>query len=125
MLAINLHNKLRSQVALGNGVNKNGTTLPKATNMYELTWNNTIEAVAQSWADQCNWSHNVSDGKGGSFGQNNAVQTYSGGFWNISAALDYSIRAWYIELERDGLDSLVLSTQNANHFTQVGFKRLQ
>lgn len=37
MVGLNAHNTLRSTVALGNAVNKNGTKLPKATNMLRVS----------------------------------------------------------------------------------------
>ena len=30
---------------------------PGAANMRKLVWNNELEAVAQRWADQCNFGH--------------------------------------------------------------------
>jgi len=51
------HNQTRSQLALGefSGLN---SLFPIATNMKRLQWDKKLEAVAQSWASQCQWEHN-------------------------------------------------------------------
>lgn len=43
---LNEFNYLRVRIASGQATNKNGTTLPKATNMYKLTWSRVLETKA-------------------------------------------------------------------------------
>ncbi|MCY4046284.1 MAG: CAP domain-containing protein [Cellvibrionales bacterium] len=52
-----LHNKFRSDTAKGN-VPAYGGNLPMATNMQALSWDSTLEQVAQNYANQCQWQHN-------------------------------------------------------------------
>jgi hypothetical protein len=61
-VGLNAHNTLRSKVALGQAVNKNGTNLPSATNMYKMTWSVLVEGYAQQLADSCNFAHNSVNG---------------------------------------------------------------
>jgi hypothetical protein len=56
MVGLNAHNNFRSTVALGNAVNGDGK-LPKATNMYKMTWSKTVEGYAIIHAKSCNFSH--------------------------------------------------------------------
>ncbi|KAI6221064.1 Venom allergen-like protein-1 [Aphelenchoides besseyi] len=51
------HNEYRSQLALGNLANKNGTKLPSASNIYELSYSLDVEKIAQDHADKCILKH--------------------------------------------------------------------
>ena len=54
---VSLHNKFRSQVALGQESRGLPGPQPPAANMLEMTWDNELAAVAQRWADQCQFGH--------------------------------------------------------------------
>ena len=56
---LDAHNATREAVAAGS-MPDDGTsgTYPSATNMTRLVWNETLETVAQGWADQCAFAHN-------------------------------------------------------------------
>jgi hypothetical protein len=57
MIGLDAHNKLRSTVALGNAVNKNGTKLPKAVNTRKVSWSRMVESYALQHVQSCNFSH--------------------------------------------------------------------
>uniref|UniRef100_A0A914HLB1 SCP domain-containing protein n=1 Tax=Globodera rostochiensis TaxID=31243 RepID=A0A914HLB1_GLORO len=57
------HNDLRRTVANGEQRNKTGT-LPSANNMLEMSYNETTGEIAQSWVDQCQFSHSQASGLG-------------------------------------------------------------
>jgi len=54
---VSLHNKLRSQVALGQEFRGVVGSQPPAANMLEMTWDDELAVVAQRWADQCQFGH--------------------------------------------------------------------
>ncbi|KAI6170604.1 Ancylostoma secreted protein 2 [Aphelenchoides bicaudatus] len=114
-LALNLHNQIRSTVALGNAPNNDGSNLPKAANMYKLTYSKLIERYAQDLADSCDFEHRQ-------FNEtlNNLYKTSSTrGFSDPGQAIRGAVNLWYADLETDGQNSLILDGTNYNHFTQV------
>ena len=56
---VRLHNHYRSLVALGKTTDENGDNLPTAKYMYEMTWDDDLAKVAQAYADECIWAHNM------------------------------------------------------------------
>ncbi|XP_068084454.1 venom allergen 3 isoform X2 [Anabrus simplex] len=54
-LLLDIHNRLRSKVARGQGwvVNSTYDAQPKAADMRQLYWDDELELIAQRWADQC------------------------------------------------------------------------
>ena len=54
--ALDEHNRLRSQVAVGSGRGK-----PPAGDMMELQWDSELARVAQARADSCVFQHECSD----------------------------------------------------------------
>merc|ERR1711931_97016 len=66
------HNELRRKVAKGEETDGAPGPQPAASNMRKLVWNNELEAVAQRWADQCQFGHDSSINKldGTAVGQN-------------------------------------------------------
>ncbi|QQP58517.1 Uncharacterized protein FKW44_003869, partial [Caligus rogercresseyi] len=54
---LSLHNLARSKVALGQESRGRGGPQPPAADMFQLQWDNELAAVAQRWADQCNFGH--------------------------------------------------------------------
>jgi hypothetical protein len=61
-LVLDAHNTLRSTVALGKAANKNGTTLPKAADMYKLTYSKLVESYARNNANTCSYTHDRVNG---------------------------------------------------------------
>ena len=60
---LDLHNDLRSQVALGNtgpGCSESSNQ-PQAANMNKLAWSYNLERYAQEYSDKCVWGHSDSD----------------------------------------------------------------
>jgi len=101
------HNELRRRVAKGletQGLNGQGQ--PKATDMYELKWNDDLAEVAQRWADQCyptengkSMAHDTKREPAGQYknvGQNMAFGANSGPISNPGFA--GSIQSWYDEV---------------------------
>ena len=54
---VSLHNKLRSQVALGQESRGLPGPQPPAADMLEMVWDDELAIVAQRWADQCQFGH--------------------------------------------------------------------
>ncbi|GFX04234.1 hypothetical protein TNCV_3973831 [Trichonephila clavipes] len=52
---LKLHNTYRSQVAMGQETRAGG--LPQASDMLQMVWDNELAAVAQKWADNCDFNH--------------------------------------------------------------------
>jgi hypothetical protein len=50
---LKIHNDYRSNLALGNVQNKNGTNLPKASNIYTLRYSLRVESIARGSAEKC------------------------------------------------------------------------
>ena len=55
--ALDLHNKLRSRVALGQEARGAPGPQPPAADMRQLAWDDELAAVAQRWAEQCSFGH--------------------------------------------------------------------
>lgn len=84
---LDLHNQFRGQVARGEIADQ-----PTATNMTRLAWNDDLEAVAQAWVNNCNWSHNPGGssawralGNSGAIGENLFVTSGSNALQGVSA----------------------------------------
>ncbi|GFY68118.1 hypothetical protein TNIN_396891 [Trichonephila inaurata madagascariensis] len=56
---LKLHNKYRSQVAMGQETRAGG--LPTASDMLEMVWDDELAAVAQKWADNCVYEHDCNE----------------------------------------------------------------
>ncbi|KAH7715552.1 activation-associated secreted protein-1 [Aphelenchoides avenae] len=52
-LVVDKQNGFRSQLALGQAVNKDGKTLPSAANIIKLKYSATLEWYARRWASKC------------------------------------------------------------------------
>ncbi|GFS57204.1 hypothetical protein TNIN_218201, partial [Trichonephila inaurata madagascariensis] len=52
---LKLHNKYRSQVAMGEETRAGG--LPKASDMLQMVWDTELATIAQKWADNCLLDH--------------------------------------------------------------------
>ncbi|KAI6185908.1 hypothetical protein M3Y98_00075300 [Aphelenchoides besseyi] len=102
LLVLNAHNTLRSIVAKGEAVNKNGTHLPNATNIYQLTYSKLVESYAIEKVNSCQWNH-----------------TFVNGTSNNLYVMPSTVVYTDPELKNDGQNSLTLDYTNYNHFTEV------
>ncbi|KAL2001199.1 hypothetical protein VTN02DRAFT_2103 [Thermoascus thermophilus] len=75
---------------------------------HPLTWNETLQAYAQDWADRCLWRHSH-----GPYGENLA-----GGYANASAA----VFAWADERRMYNFSKPTGFTEATGHFTQLVWK---
>ncbi|KAI6198797.1 SCP domain-containing protein [Aphelenchoides besseyi] len=121
LVALNAHNTLRSIVAKGEAVNKNGTHLPNATNIYQLTYSKLVESYAIEKANSCQWNHTYVNGTS----NNLYVFGSTSGFSSPEIALNQSVSSWYSELKDDGQSSLTLDSTNYNHFTEVVWAKVK
>ena len=55
--ALDLHNKLRSKVALGQETRGTTGPQPPAADMRQLAWDDELATIAQRWAEQCSFGH--------------------------------------------------------------------
>ncbi|XP_055937469.1 CRISP/Allergen/PR-1-like [Argiope bruennichi] len=55
------HNEYRSGVALGNEHRTIGGSLPKAADMLQMVWDDQLAAVAQKWAENCDFNHDCGE----------------------------------------------------------------
>eukprot|EP01084_Bolivina_argentea_P265723 450524_1 len=82
------HNAMRTKVASGVLTGDGAYIFPKATDMIQLKWSDTIAAVAQSHAEGCVWAHSTQPING--YGENIAYTTAT---WDVAALKD-RIKAW-------------------------------
>uniref|UniRef100_A0A915DEF6 SCP domain-containing protein n=1 Tax=Ditylenchus dipsaci TaxID=166011 RepID=A0A915DEF6_9BILA len=54
-IALDSHNNYRSQLAKGQSVDNNNVTMPQGKNIYQLTYDQTLEESAQSRANNCSY----------------------------------------------------------------------
>jgi len=123
-LILDRHNELRSYVALG--LEANGDQ-PSASNMKKLVWNDEIAAIAQRWADQCNFGHDSERSKidGTRVGQNVFIGSTSDerSYESVMEEIDGGVDSWYNEVKDPGfnsgnIDPFVFSS-GTGHYTQV------
>jgi len=121
------HNELRRKVAKGEETDGAPGPQPAASNMRKLVWNNELEAVAQRWADQCQFGHDSSRNKldGTAVGQNaywggSSVESEEAA---VQAGMINAAQAWYDEVSDPGFDSGSISpyvfSSGTGHYTQV------
>ncbi|KAL3891218.1 hypothetical protein ACJMK2_003481 [Sinanodonta woodiana] len=105
-LIVNKHNQYRGQVT------------PEATDMLKMSWDTYVAAVAQAWADNCNFTHD-----GGyqrtipgrySTGQNLGMAT-----GQPALAWDSVVTMWYNEVNKFVYNSSSNVFSNIGHYTQV------
>ncbi|CAL1261191.1 unnamed protein product [Larinioides sclopetarius] len=76
---LKVHNLYRSNIALGKETRAIGGSLPKASNMMQMVWDDKLAAIAQKWADNCVYQHDCNDCRSVddfSVGQNIAYQDW-------------------------------------------------
>jgi hypothetical protein len=107
-LLFNLHNQLRSQVALGQVAGQ-----PPAANMARLVWDSGLAQTAQSWTDQCNFMHNPN--LAGNAGENIFFDAAP-----LSAsALQLGVNLWFAENSGYTFGPVSTTDLSHGHYTQV------
>ncbi|XP_050518011.1 scoloptoxin SSD976 [Diabrotica virgifera virgifera] len=96
-LVLDLHNKLRNKVALGQ--EKTGPQ-PKASNMKALSYSKELEKIAQCHTNSCKWGHDTcrKTPQWGWVGQNIMLRSYKGITITTQFMVNASIYGWYSEV---------------------------
>ncbi|EFO92884.1 hypothetical protein CRE_10309 [Caenorhabditis remanei] len=105
---VQIHNTLRSKIALGTYVAK-GTTKPAGTNMLKMKWDATLATSAQTYANKCPTGHSNTAG----VGENLYYRWSSLPFSGLDVYGGAASVAWEQEFQTDGWTS--------NAFTQALF----
>ncbi|GBO22521.1 Venom allergen 5, partial [Araneus ventricosus] len=58
---LRLHNQYRNDLALGKETRAKGGTLPKAADMLQMVWDEELAAIAQKWAENCDFNHDCDE----------------------------------------------------------------
>ncbi|CAG2054148.1 unnamed protein product [Timema podura] len=56
-IIVNIHNRMRSDVALGKEMKGEPGPQPQASDMMQMVWDDELARIAQQWADQCTPVH--------------------------------------------------------------------
>nr|CAD7587688.1 unnamed protein product [Timema genevievae] len=56
-IIVNIHNRMRSDVALGKEMKGDPGPQPQASDMMQMVWDDELARIAQQWADQCTPVH--------------------------------------------------------------------
>jgi len=118
-IIVDIHNQLRSRVALG--LEQQGRPGPQksAANMMQLTWDDELASIAQRWADQCSFGHD-SERTVSRFavGQN----VHESALFN-DKPFDYNaaIQSWYNEVRKVDKDlaNFYRFDSGTGHYTQI------
>ncbi|PSN50515.1 hypothetical protein C0J52_14364 [Blattella germanica] len=119
---VDIHNQLRSKVALGKETAGKPGPQPSAANMEKLSWDDELATVAQRWADQCDFGHD-SCRKDSRFyvGQNAYIGSSKGSAENGNQDWSKAINKWYNEVgnfSRNDISPFKF-TKGTGHYTQV------
>ncbi|XP_063859648.1 venom allergen 5-like [Scylla paramamosain] len=123
-LIVELHNKLRAQVARGEEGRGAPGPQPPGANMMALEWDEELAAVAQRHADQCDFNHECSDCRRVdrfNVGQN-LYQYSRSGYNDHDPDWRAAIYGWYDEVgdfPADVVDSFRGTGAMTGHYTQV------
>uniref|UniRef100_A0A1I7YKD3 Metalloendopeptidase n=1 Tax=Steinernema glaseri TaxID=37863 RepID=A0A1I7YKD3_9BILA len=121
---VDKHNAYRSSNALGNEVDgSNGGYAPTASNMYKLSYDCTLEGMAQAWADKCVFQHSPQNR---SAGEN---IYYSSPTVQDDGPVFNAIDSWWNELKKIGVSAYSpdltftydLSLKKVGHYTQMAW----
>nr|CAD2187044.1 unnamed protein product [Meloidogyne enterolobii] len=86
------HNYYRAELAAGRVKNNTGSFMPKPSLMKQMNYSLECEQRAQSWADQCTYSHS------------DTAQTFGENFYayvaldNATRAIEHVVSGWWAEL---------------------------
>ncbi|KAI1718946.1 cysteine-rich secretory protein family domain-containing protein [Ditylenchus destructor] len=121
---LSAHNTLRSELAAGKALNSDDQPLPGGRNIYRLTVDIGLEAIAQNWADGCQFTHSTSQQRNYS-GENLYYTTAQ--LANSKVLRDAS-NSWWKELNDYGFSTdLVLTLNEFNkgigHWSQMAWGR--
>ncbi|CAC5394404.1 PI16 [Mytilus coruscus] len=89
---------------------------PQSVNMRKMKWDDGLAAIAQSWAEQCNWSHNGGRSNIDKFsyvGENKYINTAS--TYKIARSVEY----WNLEKDKYDYDTQSCSNGICTHYTQL------
>ncbi|XP_023245914.1 venom allergen 5-like, partial [Copidosoma floridanum] len=94
---LNKHNELRDYVAQGSERRGAPGPQPAAKNMQRMVWDNELEKIAQTWANQCSFEHDTCRNVGRfSVGQNIYQAGTSGDPRSINVV--QAVDSWYKEV---------------------------
>ncbi|KAH7710603.1 activation-associated secreted protein-1, partial [Aphelenchoides avenae] len=100
-LVVDKQNSFRSQLALGQAINRDGKELPKAANMIKLKYNTSLEWYARRWASKCQPNYRFKDVDNV---LERALRNLAGGSWALLKARG---------IDRNKLSSQVGSDKNS------------
>ncbi|XP_069679048.1 venom allergen 5-like [Periplaneta americana] len=122
-LILDVHNRLRAWVASGNETRGliEDVPQPPAANMMALNWDEELAMIAQTWADQCTFSHDCRHVVDFKVGQNIAQ------YWNnLEPIVEWEkvIEGWYNEVGNWSADDTPKFIVTGNemmtgHYTQL------
>jgi len=122
---VEAHNEQRRKIARGE---ETSGSQPAASNMKKLKWNDEIAAIAQRWADQCIFDHDVNRNtvEGTWVGQNAYFKGSSQKKDKETLMTEVgneATLAWYNEVESPGFNNAHINpfvfSHDAGHYTQV------
>uniref|UniRef100_A0A915DPA0 SCP domain-containing protein n=1 Tax=Ditylenchus dipsaci TaxID=166011 RepID=A0A915DPA0_9BILA len=115
-MALDYHNSYRSQLAKGQAVNKSKETMPQGKNIYQLSYDESLEASAQALANKCKLT-----------GSQPGVHMLS---YPIKASFEFVIEGatqyWWSELAQLGINQQLNYTQveamkTVSHWSQMAW----
>jgi len=116
---LDLHNQLRSNVAIGLELRGRPGPQKSASNMMQLTWDPELARIAQRWADQCQFGHDIERGVSRfTVGQNVHEQS---AFNDDPVDFKRAIDGWYNEVsafDNSDADDYAFNP-GTGHYTQI------